>query len=189
MMTWLPCWKFALMWMVQCDIHGSWYWLHFSLISGGMWSKGRAMWRRRRHILHFHHLSNPARFAKPSPVTSYGFSLTWLHHNNLQQFLGNITSIKVHKQFMQNLLSKLFLLHTYPILEPTNPSFAFFVLDWLATGKWRVLFECWTQGSKKMGGQEGKAGWEGSWKQAQTRSCICSTWGSTFSIPLWGQYG
>ncbi len=70
MMTWLPCWKFALMWMIQCDIHGSWYWLHFSLISGGMWSKGRAMWRRRRHILPFHRLSNPARFAKPSPVTS-----------------------------------------------------------------------------------------------------------------------
>lgn len=71
MMTWLPCWKFALMWMVQCDIHGSWYWLHLSLISGGMWSKGRAMWRRRRHILPFHRLSNPARFAKPSHLVVF----------------------------------------------------------------------------------------------------------------------
>jgi hypothetical protein len=46
--------------------------------------------------------------------------LTWLHHNNLQQFLGNITSIKVHKQFMQNLLSKLFLLHI--ILSWSQPT-------------------------------------------------------------------
>jgi hypothetical protein len=39
---------------------------------------------------------------------------------------------------------KVFSVAHYPILEPTIPLFAFFVLDWLATGKWRVLFECWT---------------------------------------------